>query len=1112
MKQNNVFVDGNGNIVIQDVSNSTITINSTDTSQLENRIEDLNKNLLLELAEQAKKIDGLFDLIKDLIKKQVDKIDEKTQKTRSLIQEYYKTKTDNKRKLEIKNELSELTKINIETINFSEYYEGKRTSVNLTAEKKDSIIERDIKTNINQYILSNQNLLVLTGEAGVGKSTLLSFLYLEKLSQGNKGLFIESKTIELVEQSIDEKRESNLNYQTKTILILRDLFSSKISDNLNFFETLKLINIICIEENKNFILIFDAINEHIEWKKIFDSIFNITTYINKHNLSGIKILTSFRPLTWAEIAIEYDLKKLVKVISLKNYSNTEFQNAAEILNKKHNTKLKLDNNYWIKNPLTLDILYKSSFKETKTFYSPSEIIEKFISDILTRGSISKESISVFSETIALKDKDGYPFLNGRVFNSEASNEINNEQKEKYTEVLNVLIDSNVIIKRKGTKIFYEFDNDKFVEIFLMNYFINDFGKINFKKQPKNIASLGVQIIEYIEKQTEQNKHEIGIFALHKMLIKIISKEECVFISNNQEYKESELFFEIIKTTAKRENIQLNAILKDTIKELIIFKPESFENILESKKIEEILFLLINSITYIVNEEPFIDYFINLSEEDKNKRFKVIEKIYLKSIVVKKTKIRDNALNSLFVLWNNSFNKNIDKRKKEYYQMLSKHLITNSLDKKQKNYSIPKMNIATLMILILSVAVKNKDDNEIKDIINILKLSVCSIWNKYQKIFKILDTKFADLLTNAFLKPIIGEMPNPVNLEELFELMKNDKENQEMLILLQLMKSKDKLSKNKDKLELLLESENSVVYTFLMQLIAYKYDFFIKDQNEKDFIINILTNTCNSRKPSKIYISSLTVFYILVYFGYHNEEEKENVRKLIKIAKTSGDKILEKYAGRFPIERFGKQKNYDANVISTLSTIAYNYGIESNFILKNLNKAKKEENFKLYNYICENMFYQVMLVPPSTNTFEIFNIVLKDLDFVQKKSEPASNENYITPTFDEKQKNTIKTSIINSLLNMKFHRHTAFMALIDKYDSTLIKEINNYDLKHSVGSLLTWYFEEFVTNGLSKYPEKSKILIDIFINGVKTNNVNKGIFVLVDGIINQLKCEDLKEKQ
>ncbi len=319
--------DNSSNLIIQGCTvGGNLTINNTtynisrDYDKLKTIFEAqpyaVVKNSLEYVSEQKAHAD-VIALLKMILSNKEKEIED-------LINAFYNT-NDKKKKKDIKETLA--SKIDISDFrNDSDFITGIKKIKTVEREKEMKRLENLFSSDANDETSDKpKTAVILVGDTGTGKSTLLAKFYLRKKEEDNKCLYLAASTINFVNQQNGAKK-----------LEIKGANMPQIFTNFDILSALKLINIILFDTDKNFFLFFDAINENENSKELFDTIFTTINNVDD-KLEKIKIVLSTRLITYKTIIKPKwndspKKEEYLGTIKIGNYTTKEFNKACDNLN------------------------------------------------------------------------------------------------------------------------------------------------------------------------------------------------------------------------------------------------------------------------------------------------------------------------------------------------------------------------------------------------------------------------------------------------------------------------------------------------------------------------------------------------------------------------------------------------------------------------------------------------------------------------------------------------------------------------------------------------------------------------------------------------------------
>lgn len=162
----------------------------------------------------------------------------------------------------------------------------------------NTYVSRALETELREFLSSEANgktTMVIVGQSGMGKSTLISSFLRTMVEEGNLGFFIKSCG---VPENASDPRCLREFLMSRLSALTNDLVASGPSGIIE-------LNQRCHDAGKHLILAIDAVNEFNAESGTFAallafmvSIDDLADYLRKHQLFSIKVIVTSRPETW----------------------------------------------------------------------------------------------------------------------------------------------------------------------------------------------------------------------------------------------------------------------------------------------------------------------------------------------------------------------------------------------------------------------------------------------------------------------------------------------------------------------------------------------------------------------------------------------------------------------------------------------------------------------------------------------------------------------------------------------------------------------------------------------------------------------------------------------
>jgi hypothetical protein len=376
------------------------------------------------------------------------------------------------------------------------------------------------------------------------------------------------------------------------------------------------------------------------------------------------------------------------------------------------------------------------------------------------------------------------------------------------------------------------------------------------------------------------------------------------------------------------------------------------------------------------------------------------------------------------------------------------------------------SLATLMILVLSEAPNERFSEAVKvteKIVSRLELK------KFQTMASLLMNTF---LVDFFLH-IIDQLPNPVQLDALKRYFNNRDEElamfEEVLGLLDPKGDPSKLTVQT--LKRLSQTDNSFVAQMLTFVISVNFERAASPEARARMLA--LADDMffeEPRSPISEYCSSLALYHIN-FFG--RRAGRESMRLMDRMASS----ILSEREGRFKISG----KDHSFNIIGTYGRSLHKYhskdGIDveametpaqsaMQYATNALTDAKKKNNAEFYLYICKELGLLGVLVQPKY-LFDVFTSILDDVNALDR---PTIKRNLrFAPEYIERAKETILQSLTNIRVLYRQQVDEYLLDVLERpeiYAEIETKRIPDFRLPY----FMSWAFEQLTFRCLAYHYE------------------------------------------
>jgi uncharacterized protein DUF4062/NACHT domain-containing protein len=375
------------------------------------------------------------------------------------------------------------------------------------------------------------------------------------------------------------------------------------------------------------------------------------------------------------------------------------------------------------------------------------------------------------------------------------------------------------------------------------------------------------------------------------------------------------------------------------------------------------------------------------------------------------------------------------------------------------------SFTTLMILVLSEAPKERFMDAIgvgREIVRRLNL------RKWERIASFLPK-------SVFLKyflSFINNMPNPVRFDPLERYYKN--RNRELAAFEQIVKLLDPASDSPltiQTLKRLSQTDNSLVHQMLTYVVSVNYERAASPKAQAE-VLALVEDWFYEEPRSQIYeyCSSLALYQINAFGSRASRESMQLMGRMTK-------SILKERQGRFTI----RGRNYSYNIIGTYGRSLRRYyrsGMDTEvmespalspmqYAVDALRDAIEVGNAELYLSICRELRLLGAMVEPEY-LLDVFAEILKD---VQALDETGSGlDRTFSPNDIEKSKDTILQSLANARVLYRQQVDNYLSEMLERpeiYAEVATKRTPEFRLSY----LFSWAFEQLLFRFLAYHYEE-----------------------------------------
>lgn len=294
-------------------------------------------------------------------------------------------------------------------------------------------------------------------------------------------------------------------------------------------------------------------------------------------------------------------------------------------------------------------------------------------------------------------------------------------------------------------------------------------------------------------------------------------------------------------------------------------------------------------------------------------------------------------------------------------------------------------------------------------------------------------------------------------------------------------------------------ENGLILELLTLAISACYER--QDSQGQKHCLGLLQQLFDEKDAAATtqYCASLVLYHIN-YFG--GKATKESLDLMRRMAET----ILRERRGRFKLS--GKEENF--NIIGTYGRALYKNGrilddgtskgttkLALQYAIDALQQSKQNKDFGYYHFVCENIGLLGVLIEPK-QVLELISIVLND--FPADPAEPSK------VPFSSEDMATAYETVLMSLANIRvIYRQEVDRFLLDELESSeLYEKIVQKNPKFNLATFYSWSFEQVTFRVLTRfYGEIGRYAVDRLLKCARSRSTEAAAKGMVDGVVTRL---------
>jgi len=964
---------------------------------------------------------------------------------------------------------------------------------------------RAIEDTFAEFVTNTSKGMFITGDSGMGKTTLLIRLLTEYQSRGDLCAMFESRSLPtgLSQLESDLARELSLggwNSDAGAFWTMMDRECRQHDD----------------ERGEKHLLVFiDAVNEFSPGRAdprpihLLEKLDQIITNLDVPS-SRVKFVITCRPETWRRATENAPTrfrtspgtyfspggpKKQIDWV-LPRFSDEEFEGAYE----KYRTlgqivtpfkELSPVAIYHLKDPFLLNLaakayanreiprdldtgsLFEHYFEELKKLHGTiDQIVSEMFGGDEKGETIIRTSFPRDSKLLA-RNENLYKEL-------DFSNDLRDGAKLKEQNVIREWKQNSDTGDQKITQI--RFTYDRFAEFLLSNHLFQ-----LILEREKSGEALPEAAKAIATKNLATSQHNPVVYQGLQRTLFLLRKRSSSYVAVLKAISEIDargqwLVISVLARTARQQSGGIE-LLADLLKEL--GKGHSGEGR---------RFPVIDSVYRVLRDEDYRLWLEEQEEKLKNAHLSVLYQHFVEAFQESDPTIWAVGVQYLFFLWKSSSPlaytdaKGITER---VGNSVGPALGMAFSGRKRRNFR----SLAALMILVLSEAPPDRFQDAIKAtsaIVRRLKL----------RRFDLIARLFVDTFLLQFAINIMKQLPNPVQMDSLTRYFENRDEQLPIAIeVLELLEESCDASKiSLSTLKRLSGTDHSFTVQMLTFVVSANYERAATPEARAkalDLIRDLFYE--EPRSPIAEYCASLALYHIN-FFGSHATQDSMDLMGRM------ADSILAERQGHLYLS--AKEHNY--NIIGTYGRALHRHGHAASgsnasgssamgYVLNALQSARDTRNATFYSYICQEIGLLGVLVEPRY-LFEVFTAIFKDLRTLEEHT--FSDE----LPFEPGEVEELTGTILQSLANIR----VLYRQQVDKY---LLEVLENPEIYADVATkrepdfrlsfFVSWAFEQLMFRALVYYyDEMGKDLIVSFANSMRAHTPTQCVRIVLSTVVKQ----------
>ncbi len=355
---------------------------------------------------------------------------------------------------------------------------------------------------------------------------------------------------------------------------------------------------------------------------------------------------------------------------------------------------------------------------------------------------------------------------------------------------------------------------------------------------------------------------------------------------------------------------------------------------------------------------------------------------------------------------------------------------------------------------------------------------------------------ARAIATYLLDTLLRALPNPINVDGLKDVFQQDSLRQagrQVVDLLELTSGGARA--DAVAIRPLAESNNGYILELLTFALSTGYenvDGASLRGGYLDVIAGVLADPTVQAQTE--YVMSLALYHIN-YFGRHATKAS------LAMMGQAAERILRVHKGEFELLERRKRKRFNFNIVGTYGRAlarqadAMSVSRALGYARTALDAAKADRDLPHYTYLCKNLGLLGVLIEPSV-VLDLLGHVLTEVAATGPGQLP----------FSEKQKLGVRRIVVQSLANIRvLHRREVDSYLLDVVDDTRLQaEVAATAAHFDLGTFFSWAAEHLLFVMLTRYYKQvGGTFLDALRNGLEQRNAYDGMRIALATVFDRL---------